>query len=177
MSVYFYCTVWALANKSEDLDKITDQQLIDIAIKPGFSKDEGQSWLMEARRIRAGKIEERSPFKLKIYAGESHGHCLYTDELSLSHPDVLFIEISGADCSDEESFSLIKDGKKVLSYTGIMPYDHKLYQDFYNLLNSETDDKNLDIKVAISFYELVQKLTGEDIKDAFRQDDHEDLEG
>lgn len=169
MSVYFYCTAWAIAKKPEDLDAITNEQLVDIAVRPRNSPDEGQAWLTEARRIRAGTIESRTRFKMKMYAGESRGHCLSAFELSIMHPNLLFVEVSGADCTDEELFCVIKNGKTLIEDRGIVPYDHKLFA----LLKSDLEDENFYDKVEEACYEFIESMAGE----AFRQDDHEDFEG
>lgn len=172
MSVYFYCTVWAIARKSAALDVVTNQQLIDIAIAPGSSPDEGQPWLTEARRVRAGKIESKTSFKMKICAGESRGHCLYVSELSRMHPDLLFIEVSGADSHEEESIGLIKNGETILKCRGVILYAHELF----TLLSSRSDDESLYDRVEKACCDLIGKLSGEDIKDAVRQDEHKDFE-
>lgn len=172
MSVYFYCTAWVLAKNPEDLDTVTNEQLLKLAVTARPSSHIEEDWLIRARKAAAGKIESKTRFKIKIYAGESRGHALYSPELSLLHPELLFVEISGADCTEKEFISLIKNGKIFLRHEGVIPYTHELF----TLLKSDEEDKNLCDKVERAYYDLIGKLTNEDFKDAIRQDEHEDFD-
>lgn len=169
MSVYFYCTAWGFSKTPKTLDAITNEQLVEMAIAPGSSPDEGQAWLTEARRMRAGKIESKGQYKIKLYAGEGRGQCLYPDEVSEMHPDVMFVEISGADCTQEESIALIKGGVVMLHYYGVVPYNHEFFQ-----IVEQSDDETTYDKVEKSFDDLYHKMTSKDNEDAILQQDPEE---
>lgn len=174
MSVTFYCTAWAFAQNQEDLNKITDEQLTEIAIKPRNSEDEGQAWLIEARKERAGKIQQKEYYWLKIYAGGANGQCLYINELSIVCPNVLFVTISGEDCFDNERIDLIKNGtisscNGVLNKEPFLSFVCGLKVHPYYLVGDE-----LLSKIENTFFKM--KTLNGDFEDAFRQDDHEDLE-
>lgn len=175
MSVYFYCDVWVFAKDPKDLDGITNQELEEMAIRPRNSPDEGQAWLTEARRERAGKIEGKHRYKMQIYAGGSRGHCLDADELSRRYPNLLFIERSGADCTEEELIALLKNGQLVLSCRDKIPYEQT---EFFKVLSHPDYDAETISEIAEKlFYDLYQKMTTEDFEDAIIQQDPEEQHG
>jgi len=166
MSVYFYCTAWALAKKPKDLDLITDKLLEQLVV------DSTAKYKNEAS---AGKVISIKPLKIKIYAGESRGYAFSPLNLSEMYPDILFVTIYGADCTDEEYLSLIQNGKILIKYRGVIPYTKFNDHDFFKLLRCCATDKNISNKVKKAVYDLISKLASQDYKDAFRQDDHLDF--
>lgn len=107
MSVYFFSTAWIFAENPSELDLITNEKMIELAAQsPGTASK-------EAKKERAAQVEERHPHMIKLYAGGSLGQCMCATELSELHPNLLFIVTSGADCTDELTFRLIKNGKSV----------------------------------------------------------------
>lgn len=179
MSVYFYCTTWVIAKKSEDLDAITNEQLLEFAIAKGNLRpsSEIESWINEERKSRSGQVEYKDAYSLKITAGGSRGYYFNPVTFSKLHPNLLFVTVSGADCTDEEELALIKNGEKISSCIGVLNKDPFLaficglkIHPYY----LASDD--LWLKIENDFFEMVMKASGEDVKDAFRQDNHEDLE-
>jgi hypothetical protein len=143
MSVYFFRTVWGFSDKPEDIFAITDEQLIDLAIKEKYPGEyEKETWLLEVRRERAGKIENKTNSSIKIYAGGSLGECLYPLALSIIHPNVYFYSIDGADCTNEECLSLIKDG--IILFRDTIFEGELIFKQIYNELNSNFDYLNQD---------------------------------
>ena len=98
MSMSFWCNVWAFAERSEDLDPITNEELIHLASLS--NKPEDEAWLIQARKERCGELEYRRPHVLKISAEGNYGHCFPSYLLSEKYPNVLFVIYERVECDD-----------------------------------------------------------------------------
>lgn len=173
MSVSFYCYVWCFSHNPENLAKITPNELIELAIEPRSPDEyEKEPWLLEARRERAGKIVEKYDNMLKLSAIGSNGHCLYVKKLASLHKDVLFIAISGADCTDEETAHIFENGREIHSCRDVFKYER--FPAALKVHHHYLKDKELCAKIKKEYYDLVSLVMYEDLQDAILQDDPEE---
>lgn len=110
MGVYFYCTAWVFAEKPEELDVLTEKEMLEISVKyyDKLTFAEVES--------RAPEIMKRNPLSMRVESGGKYGHCFDVKGVSKLHPNLLFVVYSGADCTNEGHVFLCKNGQEILSY-------------------------------------------------------------
>lgn len=125
MSMYFWCDLWVYAENSEDLDKLTQKDLLtqadnslfrysNLLLKEGKSLiEEEKIGLKKAYIERTGKIEQKTPLMMKIHAGGNYGHCLDVIALSELYPKLLFFAIDQAECDEEGDECIVFNGKQI----------------------------------------------------------------